>query len=128
MEDISLKSDESEVEVGTTIDCNVSLTPIDTTDDFTLTIVPGRTTADARLSKEGVLTALSTGIVTVRAECVENPALNCEKTVTIILVRQSLGKRYKCSRSLHLQMRRNARLHGLCKMVQVQQLLTKRAC
>lgn len=84
MEDISFKSDESEVEVGTPIDCNVSLTPIDTTDDFTLKIVPEKTTADARLSKEGILTALSTGIVTVRAECVENPALNREKVVTIL--------------------------------------------
>ena len=86
MEGLSIEGSESvlSVELGTQVELQVSLTPIDTTDDYTLTILPEKTTAQARLSKDGVLTTLSTGTVTVQAQCVQNPAISDEITVTVL--------------------------------------------
>ena len=86
MEGLSIEGSESvlSVELGTQVELQVSLTPIDTTDDYTLTILPEKTTAQARLSKDGVLTTLSTGTVTVRAQCVQNPAISDEITLTVL--------------------------------------------
>ena len=74
----------SSYELGIPIKLAVTPEPIDTTDDYVLTIVPERTTAQARLSKDGVLTTLSTGTVTVRAQCVQNPSISDEITVTVL--------------------------------------------
>ena len=86
MEGITIETSEStvSVELGTQMELQVSLNPIDTTDDYTWTVVSEKTTADARISKDGVLTTLSTGIVTVRAQCVQDPAIFDEITVTIL--------------------------------------------
>ena len=81
---ISTKDGGSEYEMGIQIDFSVALEPIDTTDDVAFTIVPEKTTADARISKDGVLTTLSTGTVTVRAQCIQDPAVFDEITVTIL--------------------------------------------
>ena len=86
MEELAIEGSESvlKVELGTQVELQVSLNPVDTTDDYVLTIVPEKTTAQARLSKDGVLTTLSTGTVTVRAQCVQNPAISDEITVTVL--------------------------------------------
>ena len=81
---ISTKDDGSEYEVGIPVEFSVALEPTDTTDDYTWTVVSGETTADARVSKDGVLTTLSAGTVTVRAQCVQDPAIFDEITVTIL--------------------------------------------
>ena len=86
MEGITIENSESiaSVELGTQVELQVSLNPIDTTDDYTWTVVSEKTTADARISKDGVLTTLSTGTVTVRVQCVQDPAVFDEVTVTIL--------------------------------------------
>jgi len=81
---IGTKDGASQYELGTAVELTVTPEPIDTTDDYTLTIVPEKTTAQAWLSKDGVLTTLSTGTVTVRAQCVQNPAISDEITVTVL--------------------------------------------
>ena len=81
---IGTKDGESQYELGTAVEFTVTPEPIDTTDDYTLTILPEKTTAQARLSKDGVLTTLSTGTVTVQAQCVQNPAISDEITVTVL--------------------------------------------
>ena len=81
---ISTKDGGSEYEMGIQIEFSVALEPIDTTDDVAFTIVPEKTTADARISKDGVLTTLSTGTITVRAQCIQDPAVFDEITVTIL--------------------------------------------
>ena len=81
---ISTKDGGSEYEVGIPVEFSVALEPTDTTDDYTWTVVSGETTADARVSKDGVLTTLSAGTVTVRAQCVQDPAIFDEITVTIL--------------------------------------------
>mgnify|MGYP002542071707 FL=1 len=81
---ISTKDGGSEYEVGIQVEFSVALEPTDTTDDYTWTVVSGETTADARVSKDGVLTTLSAGTVTVRAQCVQDPAIFDEITVTIL--------------------------------------------
>ena len=81
---ISTKDGGSEYEMGIRIELSVTLEPIDTTDDVAFTIVPEKTTADARISKDGVLTTLSTGTITVRAQCVQDPTVFDEVTVTIL--------------------------------------------
>ena len=81
---LKTKDDGSAYEVGIPVEFTVTVEPIDTTDDYALTIVPERTTAQARLSKDGVLTTLSTGTVTVQAQCVQNPAISDEITVTVL--------------------------------------------
>ena len=86
MEGITIETSEStvSVELGTQMELQVSLNPIDTTDDYTWTVVSEKTTADARISKDGVLTTLSTGTVTVRVQCAQNPAVFDEIVVTIL--------------------------------------------
>ena len=86
MESLALgtKDGATQYELGTAVEFTVTPEPIDTTDDYALTIVPEKTTAQARLSKDGVLTTLSTGTVTVRAQCVQNPAITDEITVTVL--------------------------------------------
>ena len=86
MEGITIETSEStvSVELGTQMELQVSLNPIDTTDDYTWTVVSEKTTADARISKDGVLTTLSTGTVTVRVQCVQNPAVFDEIVVMIL--------------------------------------------
>lgn len=86
MESLALgtKDGATQYELGTAVEFTVTPEPIDTTDDYALTIVPEKTTAQARLSKDGVLTTLSTGTVTVRAQCVQNPAISDEITVTVL--------------------------------------------
>lgn len=81
---IGTKDGASQYELGTAVEFTVTPEPIDTTDDYTLTIVPEKTTAQARLSKDGVLTTLSTGTVTIRAQCVQNPAISDEITLTVL--------------------------------------------
>ena len=81
---ISTKDGSSEYEMGIQIELSVALEPIDTTDDVAFAIVPEKTTADARISKDGVLTTLSTGTVTVRVQCVQNPAVFDEIVVMIL--------------------------------------------
>ena len=81
---ISTKDGGSEYEVGVPVELSVTLEPTDTTDDYTWTVVAEKTTADARVSKDGALTTLSAGTVTVRAQCVQNPAVFDEITVTIL--------------------------------------------
>ena len=81
---ISTKDGASQYELGTAVEFTVTPEPIDTTDDYALTILPEKTTAQARLSKDGVLTTLSTGTVTVQAQCVQNPAISDEITVTVL--------------------------------------------
>ena len=81
---IGTKDKATQYELGTAVEFTVTVEPIDTTDDYALTIVPEKTTAQARLSKDGVLTTLSTGTVTVRAQCVQNPSISDEITVTIL--------------------------------------------
>ena len=86
MESLALgtKDGATQYELGTAVEFTVTPEPIDTTDDYALTIVPEKTTAQARLSKDGTLTTLSTGTVTVRAQCVQNPAISDEITVTVL--------------------------------------------
>ena len=86
MESLALgtKDGATQYELGTAVEFTVTPEPIDTTDDYTLTILPEKTTAQARLSKDGVLTTLSTGTVTVRAQCVQNPAISDEITLTVL--------------------------------------------
>lgn len=81
---ISTKDGATQYELGTAVEFTVTPEPIDTTDDYALTILPEKTTAQARLSKDGVLTTLSTGTVTVRAQCVQNPAISDEITLTVL--------------------------------------------
>ncbi len=81
---ISTKDGGSEYEVGVPVELSVTLEPTDTTDDYTWAVVSEKTTADVRISKDMVLTTLSTGTVTVRAQCVQNPAVFDEITVTIL--------------------------------------------
>lgn len=81
---ISTKDGATQYELGTAVEFTVTPEPIDTTDDYVLTILPEKTTAQARLSKDGVLTTLSTGTVTVRAQCVQNPAISDEITLTVL--------------------------------------------
>ena len=81
---ISTKDGGSEYEVGIPVEFSVVLEPTDTTDDYTWAVVSEKTTADTRVSKDGVLTTLSAGTVTVRAQCVQDPAVFDEITVTIL--------------------------------------------
>ena len=81
---ISTKDGGSEYEVGVPVELSVTLEPTDTTDDYTWTVVSGEATADARVSKDGVLTTLSAGTVTVRAQCVQDLTVFDEITVTIL--------------------------------------------
>ena len=81
---IGTKDGAYQYELGTAVGFAVMPEPIDSTDDYTLTIVPEKTTAQARLSKDGVLTTLSTGTVTIRAQCVQNPAISDEITLTVL--------------------------------------------
>ena len=81
---ISTKDGATQYELGTAVEFTVTPEPIDTTDDYALTIVPEKTIAQARLSKDGVLTTLSTGTVTVQAQCVQNPAVSDEITLTVL--------------------------------------------
>ena len=81
---ISTKDGGSEYEVGVPVEFSAALEPTDTTDDYTWTVVSEKTTADARVSKDGVLTTLSAGTVTVRAQCVQDPTVFDEITVTIL--------------------------------------------
>ena len=81
---ISTEDNSDRYEVGIAVEFTVTPEPIDTTDDYTLAILPEKTTAQARLSKDGVLTTLSTGTVTVRAQCVQNPAISDEITITVL--------------------------------------------
>lgn len=81
---VATKSNTVQFELGVPVQFTVVPVPIDSTDDYTLTIVQEKTTADAYISKDGILTTLSTGIVTVRAQCVQNPAISDEITVTIL--------------------------------------------
>ena len=81
---LKTKDDGSAYEVGIPVEFTVTPEPIDTTDDYALTILPEKTTAQARLSKDGTLTTLSTGTVTVRAQCVQNPAISDEITLTVL--------------------------------------------
>ncbi len=81
---IGTKDEATQYELGTSVEFTVTPEPIDTTDDYALTILPEKTTAQARLSKDGVLTTLSTGTVTVQAQCVQNPAISDEITVTVL--------------------------------------------
>ena len=86
MESLALgtKDGATQYELGTAVEFTVTPEPIDTTDDYVLTILPEKTTAQARLSKDGVLTTLSTGTVTVQAQCVQNPAISDEITLTVL--------------------------------------------
>ena len=81
---IGTKDEATQYELGTSVEFTVTPEPMDTTDDYALTILPEKTTAQARLSKDGVLTTLSTGTVTVQAQCVQNPAISDEITVTVL--------------------------------------------
>ena len=81
---ISTKDGGSEYEVGVPVELSVTLEPTDTTDDYTWAVVSEKTTADVRISKDMVLTTLSAGTVTVRVQCVQNPAVFDEITLTIL--------------------------------------------
>ena len=80
---LATKDGASEYELGLPVELVVTLDPEDTTENFAVEIVPEKTTAEARVSKDGVITTYSVGTVTVRAYCMENPAVNCELTVTV---------------------------------------------
>lgn len=80
---LATKDGALEYELGIPVELAVTLDPEDTTEEYAFAIVPEKTTAEARVSKDGVVTTLTTGTVTVRAYCVENPAVNCELTVTV---------------------------------------------
>ena len=80
---LATKDGASEYELGIPVELVVTLDPEDTTENFAIEIVPEKTTAEARISKDNVITTLTTGTVTARAYCVENPAVNCELTVAV---------------------------------------------
>ena len=58
--------------------------PLDSTDDVVFSIIAEKTTADVRLTTKGVLTTHSTGTVTIRAACVQQPEISDEITLTIV--------------------------------------------
>ena len=70
-------------ELGVPVKLAVTTDPVDTTDDYSLYIVEDRTTAKVYLSKDGTLTTLSTGTVTLRAECADRPEIYSELTLAI---------------------------------------------
>lgn len=80
---LATKDGAAEYELGLPVELVVTLDPEDTTENYAVEIVPEKTTAEARVSKNNVITTLTTGTVTVRAYCVENPAVSCELTVTV---------------------------------------------
>lgn len=85
MEGISIATEggESSYELGMPIKLAVTTAPADATDDYNLYVVENQTTAQVYLSKDQVLTTLSTGVVTLRAECVNKPEINSEIVLTI---------------------------------------------
>lgn len=85
MEGISVATEGgvSSYELGMPIKLAVTTAPADATDDYRLYVVENQTTAQVYLSKDQVLTTLSTGVVTLRAECVNKPEINSEIVLTI---------------------------------------------
>lgn len=85
MEGISIATEGgvSSYELGMPIKLAVTTDPVDATDDYNLYVVENQTTAQVYLSKDQVLTTLSTGVVTLRAECVNKPEINSEIVLTI---------------------------------------------
>ena len=85
MEGISISTEggASSYELGMPIKLAVTTDPVDATDDYNLYVVENQTTAQVYLSKDQVLTTLSTGVVTLRAECVNKPEINSEIVLTI---------------------------------------------
>ena len=82
--ELATQSGQTAFEVGVPVTIAVTVHPGDTTEDYTLSVVPEKTTAEAYLSKAGVLTTLSEGTVTLQAACVQNPAIRQELALTIL--------------------------------------------
>lgn len=81
---LQTKDGKSAYEAGIPVEFSVTVEPVDASDNYTFSIVSDKSTANAYISQKGILTTLSTGTVTVRAQCVQNPAISNEITVTIL--------------------------------------------
>lgn len=81
---LQTKDGKSAYEAGIPVEFSVTVEPVDASDNYTFSIVSEKSTANAYISQKGILTTLSTGTVTVRAQCVQNPAISDEITVTIL--------------------------------------------
>lgn len=82
---ISLSTEDgaTSYELGVPVKFVVTADPVEATDEDRLYVVDDRTTAKVYLSKDGTLTTLSTGTVTLRAECTGRPEIYSELTLAI---------------------------------------------
>ncbi len=85
MATISLSTEDgaASYELGVPVKLVVTADPVDATQEDRLYVVEDRTTAKVYLSKDGTLTTLSTGTVTLRAECADRPEIYSELTLAI---------------------------------------------
>ncbi len=71
-------------EQGVSVQLVATPDPLDSTDDIVFSIVAEKTTADAWITLKGALRTYSTGTVTIRAACVQQPEISDEITLTIV--------------------------------------------
>ena len=85
IEGISLSTEEGNTfyELGNPVRLTVDTDPIDATGTYQLFVVENKTTAKVYVSNNKILTTLSTGTVTLRAESVDNPEISSELTLSI---------------------------------------------
>ena len=82
---ISLTTEDGAVsyELGVPVKLVVTTEPLDATEEYHLYVVNEKTSADVFLSKDQLLTSLTTGTVTLRVESNNNPEISSELTLSI---------------------------------------------
>ncbi len=79
---LSITPGDTEAEVGVPVSYRIQVTPAGTTSDILWSIIPG--TGTASVTRQGVVTGLSAGTVTVRATSGDNAAIYAEASLTIL--------------------------------------------
>ena len=86
MERITVETEDggAEYELGIPVRFVAVTVPEDTIDEYCFEIVSEKTTADAVVTQNGVLSTFSIGIVTVRVYCIGKPEISSEISITIL--------------------------------------------
>ena len=79
---LSITPGDTEAEVGVPVSYRIQVTPAGTTSDILWSIIPG--TGTASVTRQGVVTGLSAGTVTVRATSGDNGDVYAEASLTIL--------------------------------------------
>lgn len=79
---MTIQTEKSEAEVGIEIPITLNVEPADTTSDILWTVIPG--TGTATVTRQGVVTGLTAGTVTVRATPGDDATIYGEASLTIL--------------------------------------------